>query len=386
MSTPQCLQTVCVSPAALIELRGAWEQLVESAIVPNIFYEPWMLLPAIEHLREDEDLRFLLVHGPAASNGTRPLWGLFPLQIQTRCLHLPLRTLALWQHRYCYLTAPLIERHHVDEVLDAFWRWFEKNPLGCRILDTNYLLADGPFHNAWADFLIGRCTLVLNEYGRGFQTKADSYDSYIGNQLSRKRLHALNRSRRHLEELGSVVSREIENIGDVDLWVEQFLQLESSGWKGRQGTAMATTRQDALYFRELTFAAFAERRATLLSLELNGHPIAMKHILLAVDGSFDFKIAYDEGYSKYSPGLLLELDHLRMFHRSCRTAWIDTGASARHPLFDLVSNERRIIRRALISNGTWRGDFYVSALPLLRWLRHRLGSSSRTLVKAGAAA
>ncbi len=380
------LQTDCVSPAELIEFRGAWEELVENALVPNVFYEPWMLLPAIEHLHENENLHFLLVHGPAASDGARKLWGLFPLQIQTRCLHLPLRTLAFWQHRYCYLTAPLIERHHVDEVLDAFWRWFETNPLGCRVLDTNYLLADGPFHSAWADFLIGRCTLVLNEYPRGLQTRTASYESYLETQLSRKRHHALIRGRRHLEHLGSLVSREVESSDDVVTWTEQFLQLESSGWKGRQGTALASQTEDAEYFRELTRTAFASRRATLLSLELDGNPIAMRHMLIAGDGSFVFKIAYDEAYSKYSPGLLLELDHLRMFHSSARTEWIDSGASARNALFDLVSNERRIIRRALISNGSRRGDFCISALPLLRWLRHKFGSSSRSLAKVGATA
>jgi len=380
------LETVCVSPAELVEFRGAWEQLVENALVPNVFYEPWMLLPAIEHLREDRNLHFLLVHGPGAPNGARKLWGLFPLQVQTRCLHLPLRTLAFWQHRYCYLTAPLIERHHAGEVLDAFWRWFETNPLGCRILDTNYLLADGPFHASWADFLIGRCTLVLNEFPRGFQTRAASYESYIETQLSKKRQHSLSRGRRHLEQLGSLVSRQIESANDLELWVEQFLQLESSGWKGRQHTALASRPEDARYFRELTRAALGEGRATLLSLELNGHPIAMKHILIADDGTFDFKIAYDEDYSKYSPGLLLELDHLRIFHSTAQTKWIDSGASARHPLFDLVSNERRVIRRALISDGSRRGDFYVSALPLVRWLKHKLARPSPALAKVGAAA
>ncbi|MGA2597904.1 MAG: GNAT family N-acetyltransferase [Bryobacteraceae bacterium] len=380
------LQTICVSPAELLQFRGAWEQLVENALVPNVFFEPWMLLPAIEHLREDDNLHFLLVHGPAVSNGARKLWGLFPLQVQHRCLHLPLRTLALWQHRYCYLTAPLIERHHAEEVLDAFWRWFETNPLGCRILDTNYLLADGPFHTAWADFLIGRCTLVLNEFPRGLQTRAASYESYIETQLSKKRHHALSRSRRHLEQLGSLVSRQIDRVGDLELWMEKFLRLESSGWKGRQGTALASKPEDAQYFRELTNAAFRKGRATLLSLELNGNPIAMKHVLSADDGSFDFKIAYDEDYSKYSPGLLLELDHLRMFHSESRSNWIDSGASARHPLFDLVSNERRLIRRTLISNGSRRGDFYVSALPLMRWLKHKLAKPSPALAKVGAAA
>jgi hypothetical protein len=98
----------------------------------------------------------------------------------------------------------------------------------------------------------------------------------------------------------------------------------------------------------------------------------MKQILRDGEGAFIFKIAYDESFAKYSPGVLLELDHLRSWQDGRQTLWMDTCASPRHSLFNLISNERRMIRRTLISNGSRAGDLFLSTLPVLRWLRHRL--------------
>ena len=373
-------QTVSVrlAPAsALRQYLQAWEELAANAMEPNVFFEPWMLLPAIEHIGDEQDVYLLLIFGPAAPDGVEPLWGLFPVEVQTRCLHLPMRTLAFWQHRYCYLTVPLVDENHADQVIDAFWRWFENNPLDCRILDTNYLLGEGLFHAKWADALIGRYLLVLNEHPRGLQVREASFETYVARQLSKKRYHALRRGQRHLEEFGSVLYRELRAIADVETWIENFLYLESQGWKGRDGGAMAIRPRDAEFFRAITYAGFAQNRARLLSLDLNGNPVAMKLVLMSEDGGHIFKIAYDERYAKYSPGVILELEDLERWHAGSAINWIDSCASARHSLYDLISNERRVIRRTLISNGSRWADFFVSALPLLRYARHQFKGASR---------
>jgi hypothetical protein len=363
-------EALIVEPEGLGPYVQMWERLAQNTVTPNPFYEPWMLLPAIESIASRDGLHILLIFGPGEQNGAQRLWGLFPLQLQTRCLHLPIRTFAFWQHFYCYLTVPLIDQDHVEEVLDCFWRWVETNPLNCRILDTNYFLAEGPFHAAWADSLIGRCTLVLNEHPRAVQIRAASFESYVQDQFSKKRQNAMLQRRRQLERAGEVVYREVESIAEVSGWVDQFLALEAGGWKGKQRTAIAQHPGDTEFFRAMTHGAFARNRARLLSLECNGQPIAMNLTLTAADGAFIFRIAYDEDYAKYSPGLLLELQHLRQWHGGAQTNWVDSGAAPHHPMFDVISNGRRVIRRTLVSNGSSAGDFLVSFLPLMRWLRH----------------
>jgi len=45
----------------------AIEELAQAAAEPNVFYEPWMLLPAIDYFGRDADLLFVLVYSGAAS-------------------------------------------------------------------------------------------------------------------------------------------------------------------------------------------------------------------------------------------------------------------------------------------------------------------------------
>jgi CelD/BcsL family acetyltransferase involved in cellulose biosynthesis len=351
----------------------SWRGLAKEAITPNPFYEPWTLLSALGHLRDQGDLRFLLVVGPANKNGTEALWGFFPLELQSKCLRLPVRTVAFWQHRYCFLAAPLVDRRHVYEVLDSFWRWFEQNPLGCNVLDTNYLPADGPFHQIWSDFTIGRSLHVLNEHPRAFQAPAQTIDSYIAGLFSPDRRSENVRKERRLRELGAVEYQLLDNLEGVDAWLDEFIRLEAAGWKGGpEGDAFAKQAADCAYLRAIIRAGFEEKRVSLLSLRLDGRAIAMRSVFISGCDAFAFKSTYDEAFSKYSPGLLLVLEHLRRLFGERGIERMDTCTAPRHPMHDATASERRIIRRSIISSGTRRGDFLVSLIPLLRWVKNQL--------------
>jgi CelD/BcsL family acetyltransferase involved in cellulose biosynthesis len=344
-----------------------WLDLSANALVPNIFYEPWMLLPALAHT---DRLHFLLIFGPASGSGARPLWGFFPFEVQSRCLRLPIRALAFWQHRYCYLTVPLVHRDHAPAALEAFWRWFEHNPMGCRILDTNWLLADGAFHAAWTELAIGRVSVMLNDFPRALFQPAESVPEYMAHTVSRKGQNHLLRRERRLAELGLLEYTEPQTPAAAEAWADDFLRLEAAGWKGseEEGKAFAVDPGDTGYFRDLTRTAFDHKRVLLLSLTLDGRPIAMRHTLLAGCGSYAFRTTYDEHYAKYSPGLLLELETMRRIAAHPEVRWMDSCAAPRHTLLERIWRERRMVRRSLFSSGTIPADLLVSALPLARWI------------------
>ena len=58
-----------LGPIHLAEHVEGWRKLAAEAVIPNPFYEPWTMLPAIQHLRDVEELRFLLVYGPPDRKG-----------------------------------------------------------------------------------------------------------------------------------------------------------------------------------------------------------------------------------------------------------------------------------------------------------------------------
>jgi hypothetical protein len=355
----------------------AWWSLSTRAIVPNPFYEPWMLLPATrsaDPLVESARLHFVLIFGPTDRDGAEPLWGFFPLEIKPQCLGVPIRNMAFWQHhRYFYLTTPLIDSNHVWEVLEAFWRWVESNPFHCRILDTSHLLAEGPFHAVWADFAIGRSCFTVIDFPRAFLEPQGSSIEYIARAVSKKHSDEYVRLQRRLSELGTVEFRQVESIDEVDAWLDEFLRLEEAGWKGgADGRAFAKETAHAEYLRTTTRDGFVRNRVMLLSLVFDGKTIAMKHNLLSGNGSFAFKIAYDESFAKYSPGVLLELENIRRVCDDSRIQWMDSCASPRHVMANRIWSERRMIRRTLFSVGSRLGDLWVSLLPPLRWVKRQV--------------
>lgn len=353
-----------VRAAELATYLEAWQQLGDQALFPNIAYEPWMVLPVLKASSNTDHLYFLLVFGPEE----KELWGFIPLEKQSRCLHLPIRNLAFWQHRYCYVTAPLLHLSHARETLDAFWRWFESNRVGARVLDTNWLLADGEFHDLWIDFAMGRVSLMLNDFPRALFRTEKPLSEYLSRIVSRKSQLEFQRRERRLAELGALEYRAVDAPGAVDAWLEDFLKLEAAGWKGETGGgAFAAYEPDAAYFRTITREAFSRGRVLLLSLTLDGKPIAMRHTLLAGEGAFAFRTAYDEKYARHSPGTLLELEVMRRIRERPGVRWMDSCAAPRHVLLSRIWRERRMIRRSLFSNGSIAGDLLISVLPLVRW-------------------
>jgi len=115
-----------------------------------------------------------------------------------------------------------------------------------------------------------------------------------------------------------------------------------------------------------------------MSLRLDGRPIGMKYVILANNGSFGFKMAYDDSLWRHSPGVLLELEHLRRLFESPRLEWSDTCAEQGHEMLESVSRERRVIRRSLLSDGSRAGDLWVSVVPFLRWIKHQFTPDTKS--------
>ena len=95
-----------------------------------------------------------------------------------------------------------------------------------------------------------------------------------------------------------------------------------------------------------------------LALRLDGRAIAMKCNLLAGDGAVAFKIAYDESYARFSPGVLLELEHLRRLHEPGAPAWVDSGAAADHPMIGHLWRDRIAVETLVIPIGQRLGELH----------------------------
>ena len=106
----------------------------------------------------------------------------------------------------------------------------------------------------------------------------------------------------------------------------------------------------------------------MLGFFVDDAPIALKCNFVAHDGIFNLKIAYDERYRRFSPGVLLEVDAIVEAHRTPGIGWVDSCAIANHPMINGLLSERRTIQHLLLSTGS-RGYLAIAGLHFVRTLK-----------------
>ncbi|HKP87892.1 MAG TPA: GNAT family N-acetyltransferase [Blastocatellia bacterium] len=362
--------------SSLEQYVPAWEELAASAIEPNPFYESWMLIPALRTLGVGKDLRLVLIFAPDKSRPAAPpiLCGVFPLERKPRYKGLPVSVLSLWKHLFCFLCAPLVRADCARQCLAAFLDWVAGDPSSGPLVEFNYVSGEGPFHQALADCLRERLSLsfVSDLYNRALLRPRTNADDYQRAAMSREHRKDLRRRTKRLADLGRVEHTSLESDGDVNGWVEDFMRLESRGWKGKLGGALASSEANRAYFMEVAKEAHRRGRLMMLALELDGKPIAQKCNFLAGNGSFAFKIAYDEDYARYSPGFLLEVANIARLHATPEIEWMDSCAVPDHPMINRLWLDRRTIQTVLIPTGKRGGELIVSLMPLIRWINRKL--------------
>lgn len=358
-----------------------WEDLAASALDQNPFYEPWMLLPAVESFSSGREARIVLVFAPHPLGTLAPptLCGLFPLEVRRRYKGLPIRHYATWSQKYP-LGTPLVRADVARECLGAFLDWLADNPDGCSMMEFGSVAGDGAFHQAMVDSLNQRARLsfVSDCFTRAlFRPRLDA-ESYLSQALRGVRRKELRRKQRRLSETGPLEYVALGPDGDIEGWTREFLEVEGSGWKGQERTALAAGEATRNFFVTVAREAFNRRRLMMLALHVDGRAIAVKFNVLAREGAFSLKIGYDERYARFSPGLLLEVENIRRLHTLPGVAWMDSCAVAEHFMINRLWRDRRTIQTILVATGKRAGDVLVSLMPLIRCLnRRRLGIMRR---------
>ncbi|MCA9090578.1 MAG: GNAT family N-acetyltransferase, partial [Planctomycetaceae bacterium] len=351
----------------------------------NSYYEPWFFLPAAAQLGQQERWHLAIVESVTPQQST---WlAFFPF---VRKASGGLSLLSLWNHSHCFLTTPLIRQDSLDVSLETLMLSLQHDSTLPGLLELSQISATGAIQQALVDV---ERRLLLSRFVRSTHNRAllsrerwrdadDDGQQYIADCLGGHHARELRRQRRRLGERGDLEFRQLTHLSQVDLWTDWFLELEDSGWKGRSGTSMKQHPEEEAFFREMTSTGFAERRIEMMGLFCQGEPIALKCNLLADAGSFSFKIAFNEELARFSPGVLLELDHIQKFAASGRD-WMDSCAVAEHKMINRLWSDRRTIQDILISTGRSGSELQLASLPLLRVLYRqikRCGSAVRQAI------
>lgn len=349
--------------AALIEAE--WADLAANAVEANPFYSPALLIPALGAFA-NAAMRLAI-----ARDARGRLVALAPVAPCRGYSHLPVQYLATWMHEHCFFAAPLIRRGAEREALSALFDLVEGEGAFLRL---RHLDANGPIFAAAASIALqtNRLSTPSSRYERAMLGGGKDAEACLQRALSGKKRKELRRQRARLEEQGAVTHETLSSPRDIDAWTEEFLAMEASGWKGAQGTALASSGEGRKFFEGAVRHAFAAGSLDFHRLAVDGKPIAMIANFIENGAGFSFKIAYDEAYARFSPGVLLEIELMRALERRDRLSFIDSCAARDHPMINSLWRDRRAIAALNISGRRAEAKFLFRILTGLELLGERL--------------
>lgn len=312
-------------PAEIDRISAAWQALGANSFAPaGSSLQPW-LAPALK------------AYWPTLPAEIQALWrddelcGVFVMRAGKG----PLRR--AWSSPLSFSGTPLIAASDPGSVLRAFL-----NAERGRAIQLRAIPAAGPF---W-DMLVAVVTEagggfeILNRRERAALSAQTSFETWYAGNFERKRRKEYRRLRSRLGEEGTLESVTWTQGDPVDPWVDELIALEEQGWKGRRGTALATDAVMAKAFREALHLLAGEGSLRFWKITFNGKPIAMMSGLVKNGQGWLGKIAYDEGFARYSPGVMLILDATETLIDKERLALVDSCAIPGHPMISNIWRDR----------------------------------------------
>jgi CelD/BcsL family acetyltransferase involved in cellulose biosynthesis len=371
--TGAAFEVECRPLASLASIAEAWRDLAAQAAEPNVFYEPAFALAAAPAFGND-----VVVGLVWSGTAPRQLLGFFPVQIDRR-YGVPIPVLTGWTHPYAPLGTPLVRRELAEPVIAAWLGHLAANRNMPGVMLMRLLVEDGPVAQAFAAVLTQhqRTATAFDRHERAMLAPGPEGATSAEAAISPKRRKELRRQRRRLEEIGAVrLTRSVA--GDISEALRDFLTLEASGWKGRAGTAAAQHQDQRQFLTQAVGELAAEGKATIHRLLVAERPVAAIIMLNSGNTCWCWKIAYDESFAQYSPGVLLSLAVTDTVLADPAIAFTDSCATSAHPMIDHLWRERLTISDQLFSLRS-DADFIASLAVPLETLRRTALNAAKAL-------
>lgn len=364
LAAPFGYRVEAVAPAALEGQVAEWRDLCARAVEPNVFFDANFLLPAYRHIERRASARIVVIRRNI--DGRWRIVGLCPLSPPRVGVAQIAR---VWRHPQTALSAPLFDKRYFKGAFDALLYWLgrEYPALGALVLPQ--LPLDGPVARMMGGRAqrLGAQKRLLDAHERAILTQDSPATGF-----SRKGLRNLERLRRRLAEQGETT---FDCATDAEA-MTAFLALEASGWKGARATALGNTPELANFARDVAGRFAAEKALRIYSLKFDGRPIAMGVVLIGGGAAIFWKMAYDESFAAFSPGVLLGLEMTQALAADPTIAAVDSCAIAGHAMMERLWPRRMRVGDAVISARPNAGASFN-----LAYARERVARNLRALAK-----
>jgi Acetyltransferase (GNAT) domain len=332
--------------AQLQSIVGEWRELAARALEPNVFYEPAFAAAAAPVFGRDAGA--VLVW---SGTGPRRLLGFFPARIEKWRYVLPVPVLVGWTHSFAPFGMPLVEREAAEPIIAAWLAHLAADTNLPGLVLLPFLPEDGPFATALAIILRrGRIPAAdFNRHQRALLAPGGERSLYAERAMGKHQRKELRRRLRRLRETGAVLFTAATEPASVVAAMDDFLALEAGGWKGRAGTAAIDHDDLRGFVRRAVGALAAEGKASIDRILVDGRAIAATIVLRSGHRAWFWKIAYDETFARFSPGVMLSVVLTEDLLEDEDLEHTDSCATANHPMIDHLWRERLALCDRLIA-------------------------------------
>lgn len=376
------------------EFRIAWDILASNSVESNIFYSSALCIAASEHLEEFNLSQFFTfwLRDNSGDNANSPnisgtLVAIFPISPKRRYSRWPLPHIQNALHANCFLGTPLVWQGYEKLFWREFFRYCDNEMAALNFIHFDKLSLEGPVYNNLVQICDEqkRTLHIVQENERAKLRTELSPDAYYAQNIRKKKRKEIQRLRNRLDELGEVsfnanmsFTNSTENIS---AWMDEFLALESAGWKGANGSSLSSHSDTENFYKNAMMALHENGQLHLSCMRLDGKPLAMLITLICGKTGFSFKTAFDENYARYSPGVLLQLENLTLQGQH-NLQFIDSCAAENHPMIDRIWSERRRIGRVSISLSKPLSLLYFKALRFVENMMDKRNSKNNIVDKS----
>jgi len=339
----------------------AWRDLGQRALEPNPFYEPDCLIPAARHQTFGQEIQLIVAEDDDG------FYGCIPVRHVSRWHKMPYQIVTTQVRRMIYLGTPLVDVQRGTEAATALLRALvnERRVGRSRVLALQEL-TDGPIATYFrsAASALGLPLFVFESFERGLVRRAEP--SGYERAHSPRTFRNLRRKQRNLgKAMGAPV--EVVDRGDDPKAIDDYINLEASGYKADAGVAMVTVSGEPEFFREMCERFAAAGRLHLPSLTDGKHTVAMIAWVRGGDTLFQFKWSFDEDYARFSPGLILHTEVMRVFQEETDAILLDSCTWAGNEMINhLYPDRRRITSFFIILGSSWRDQLVIRSFLTLR--------------------
>ena len=331
----------CLYPAGLgYDLQEELEFLSHRAMEPNIFFSARLLAPAMPRI-DDRQVRLALIRDEGESHSRLRL--LMPFTVEKPGFAMGAPIIRVWSNPFGPLGTPLVDAEDaaetIDNLLEALTAREAKLPSVLVLPDVRL---GGRFAQLARAVAIGRDlpVAVTDSFRRPMLESLQDGETYMKASVSPHHYREMQRQWRKLGKLGRLEYAVARQPEEVRQRMEEFLALESTGWKGRKRSALINDRYRAAFAREAITNLAEVDAVRIHTINLDGRAIASIVIFLMAGEAYTWKTAYDESLSRYSPGKLLIMKLTDWHLDDANILRTDSCAVPDHPIMSRLWEER----------------------------------------------